>query len=163
MADIPEHSFRQEIPEILAQRVFAVVGASRDPEKYGNKVYKTLKRAGYTVYAVNPNADDLDGDPVYPLLDNIPEKIDCVVTVVPPEVTVEIMPQAGHLRIPYCWMQPGSESEAAVKEARGHGIQPVYGGPCIMVAVATHPRRPLEASTPGLDQTDHAVRMPSQD
>ena len=141
-----EHSFRHEIQEILSQDVFAVVGASRDPEKYGYKVYKSLKRAGYTVYAVNPNADTLDGDPVYPLLDNVPEKIDCVVTVVPPEVTQEIMPQAGHLGIPYCWMQPGSESEAAVKEAVGLGMVTVHGGPCIMVAVATHPREVVAAS-----------------
>jgi uncharacterized protein len=158
-----DHGFRDEIPEILSRNVFAVVGASRNREKYGYKVYKSLKRAGYSVYAVNPNADDLDGDPVYPLLDNVPEQIDCVVTVVPPEVTVEIIPQAGHLRIPYCWMQPGSESEAAVKEALGHGIMPVYGGSCIMVAVATHPRERGAETTPGREQTDPAVRIPSSE
>ena len=140
MAEQMEHAFRNEIPEILNQRVFAVVGASRDPEKYGYKVYKSLKRAGCIVYAVNPNADDLDGDTVYPLLDNVPEQIDCIVTVVPPEVTLAIIPQASHLGVRYCWMQPGSESEAAVNEAIGHGMMTVHGGPCIMVAVLTHRR-----------------------
>jgi uncharacterized protein len=130
-------TFRDEIPQVLAQRIFAVVGASRDHEKYGNKVYHSLKRAGYTVYAVNPNADEIDGDPVYPLLDNVPEQIGCVVTVVPPQVTEQIVQQAAHLRIPYCWMQPGSESEAAVKESIGNGMLTVHGGPCIMVAVGT--------------------------
>ena len=153
--------FHDEIPLILNKNVFAVVGASRDPEKYGYKVYKSLKRAGYKVYPVNPNADYIDGDPVYPLLDNVPEQIDCIVTVVPPEVTHEIIPQAGHLRIPYCWMQPGSESEASVKEAVGHGIMTVFGGPCIMVAVATHPRERVDEPTPGRDQTDPAIRMQS--
>jgi predicted CoA-binding protein len=141
-----DHSFRDVIREILGLQVFAVVGASRDREKYGYKVFKSLKRAGYTVYAINPNADDIDGDPAYPLLDNVPEKIDCIVTVVHPEVTEDILQQAGHLGVRYCWMQPGSESEPAVKEAIGLGIETVHGGPCIMVAVATHPREAAPAA-----------------
>lgn len=125
--------FTNLIAEILALRTFAVVGASRNPQKFGHKVYKTLKRHGYSVYAVNPNADEIDGDPAYPHLDNVPEPIECVVTVVPPEVTERVLREAWHLKIPYCWMQPGSESEAAVNEALSYGMQVVYGGACIMV------------------------------
>lgn len=133
--------FRELIDTILRQRNFAVVGASRDPQKYGHKVYQKLKEAGYRVFAVNPNIDCLDGDPVYPLLDTVPEPIDCVVTVVPPNITEKIILQAGRLHIPYAWMQPGSESLAAVNMAVSYGMRVVYGGPCIMVAVATHPVR----------------------
>jgi predicted CoA-binding protein len=132
------HTFNQVIHDILSRRVFAVVGASRDTEKYGYKVYKHLQKAGYSVYPINPNADDIDGEPTYPLLDNVPENIDCVVTVVPPEITFEIVRQAGALRIPYMWMQPGSESESAIIETQAQGIQAVYGGPCIMVALLSH-------------------------
>lgn len=134
--------FAHEIKAILDCRRFAVAGASRDSDKYGYKVYKALKRHGYEVFAVNPNADEIDGDSVYPLLDNVPGKIDCVVTVVQPEVTFEIVRRAGHLRIPYVWMQPGSESESAIIEMRAEGVQGVYGGPCILVALATHPGPP---------------------
>lgn len=133
--------FRELIDTILRQRNFAVVGASRDPQKYGSLVYRKLKEAGYRVFAVNPNADRIDGDPAYPLLDTLPEPIDCIVTVVPPEVTEEVVHQASHLNIPYVWMQPGSESLAAVNMAISYGMRVVYGGPCIMVAVATHPVR----------------------
>jgi len=63
-----------------------------------------------------------------------------VVTVVPPEISYEIIQRAGHLRIPYLWMQPGSESTACINEVQAQGIQAVYGGPCIMVAVRTHPK-----------------------
>ena len=73
--------------EILGRKHFAVLGASRDKDKYGYKVYRKIKAAGYTVYAINPNADEIDGDPCYPSLDNTPEPIDCLVTVTPPEVT----------------------------------------------------------------------------
>ncbi len=126
--------FTSLIAEILNQRSFAVVGVSRDRTKYGYQVYKALKRAGYAVYAVNPNMTEIDGDPVYPHLDNIPEPIDVLVTVVPPEVTQQIMIAAGKLKIGYCWMQPESESRAAVNQALANGMRVVYGGPCIMVA-----------------------------
>ena len=125
--------FTEAIPHILALNNFAVAGASRDTNKFGNRVYCFLKRAGYNVYAVNPHADSIDGDPVYPHLDNVPGPIDCVVTVVQPEVTFEIVRQAGQLQVPYMWMQPGSESESAVIEAHAQGIDVVHGGPCIMV------------------------------
>lgn len=121
---------------MLDQKRFAVAGVSRDPEKYGYKVFRSLKSAGYEVYAINPNADQVDGEPCYPTLDNVPVAIDCLVTVTPPEVTEEIVTTAGHLKIPYLWMQLGSESTAAFNLARGFSMQIVSGGPCIMVAVA---------------------------
>ena len=132
---MPFHRMRGNIADILSQRRFAVVGASREKHKFGYKVYRFLKNAGYEVYPVNPNADTIDDDQVYPLLDNVPEPLDCVVTVVPPEVTYEIVRQAGQLRIPYLWMQPGSESDSAVIEARAQAMEVIYGGPCIMVEV----------------------------
>ena len=132
---MPFHRLRANMADILNKKRFAVVGASRDTHKFGYKVYRFLKNAGYTAYAVNPNAETIDGDQVYPLLDNVPEPLDCVVTVVPPEVTFEIVRQTGQLRIPHMWMQPGSESDSAVIEARAQGIDVVYGGPCIMVEI----------------------------
>ena len=124
------------IEQILDQKHFAVLGVSRDKAKYGYQVYKRLKAAGYTVYAVNPNADAIDDDPCYPSLDNIPGKIDCLVTVTPPLVTEESLHLAGRLRVPYIWMQPGSESNACYNLAQSVGIQVISGGPCIMRAVA---------------------------
>lgn len=132
-------STRALIEHILDQRRFAVTGVSRDKDKYGYKVYKALKNAalsaGYTVYAVNPNADTIDGDPCYPSLDNIPEAIDVVVMVTPPDVTEETAQTAGHLHIPYAWIQPGSESVAAFNTARANSMQIISGGPCILIAL----------------------------
>ena len=138
-------STRALIEHILEQRRFAVTGVSRNPEKYGYKVYKALKAAGYTVFAVNPNADEIEGDLCYPSLDNVPGPIDCVVTVTPPAITEATIPMAGHLKIPYIWMQPGSESTAAFNLARGFSMQIISGGPCIMVAAAQ--RRAQQAAT----------------
>ncbi len=129
------------IEHILNQRRFAVVGVSRDPEKYGYKVFKALKAAGMTAFAINPNADQIDDDPCYPSLDNVPGAIDVVVTVTPPEVTNEILPQAGRLGIPFCWMQEGSYNAASINLARAHAMQLVADGSCIMVAAARHTAR----------------------
>jgi len=134
-------STRGLIEQILDQRRFAVSGVSRNPSKFGYIVYQALKAAGYTVYAVNPNAETIEGDPCYPSLDNIPGPIDCVVTVTPPPVTEQTVREAGHLKIPYIWMQPGSESLAAFNLARGFSMQIVSGGPCIMVAAAERQAR----------------------
>ncbi len=138
---MPYTPFGSLIPEILALEVFAVVGASRDPAKYGHRVYVTLKQSGYRVYAVNPSADTVDGDPAYPMLVNLPETPQCIVSVVPPDVTAQAARDAGRLGVGYMWMQPGSESTEAVNTAHAASLRTVYGGPCIMVAVRTQKAR----------------------
>lgn len=129
-------SLRVLVGTILNEKCFAVTGVSRDPEKYGYLVYKRLKSEGYTVYPVNPNASYIESDPCYPSLDTLPEKPDCVVTVTPPEITVKTVHLAGRLRIPYIWMQPGSESLSAYNMARADSLQVVSGGPCILVELS---------------------------
>ena len=128
-------STRALIEQILESNRFAVAGASQDPEKFGHKVYQTLKAAGYTVFPINPNAETVAGDTAYPALDNVPGGVDCVVTVTTPDVTEMVIHAAGHLHVPYLWMQPGSESNAAFNLARGFSMQIISGGPCIMNAV----------------------------
>lgn len=112
--------------------IFAVVGASRDPEKYGHQVYKDLKRAGYKVYPVNPNAKEILGDKCYPDLKNLPTKPDVVNIVVPPKVTEKTVKTCKMLGITKVWMQPGSESENAIKFCHENGIDVMYGV-CVMI------------------------------
>ncbi|MFH7860321.1 MAG: CoA-binding protein, partial [Candidatus Aenigmatarchaeota archaeon] len=91
--------------------VIAIVGVSRDPEKYGYKVYKDLKEAEYKVYPVNPNASEILGDKCYPNLESLPIKPDVVNIVVPPNITEKIVKECKKLNIKKVWMQPGAESE----------------------------------------------------
>ncbi|NIR86980.1 CoA-binding protein [Candidatus Bathyarchaeota archaeon] len=124
---------KELVKKFLNKRnIFAVVGASRDPEKYGYQVYKDLKEAGYEVYPVNPNADKILGDRCYPNLGDLPTKPDVVDVVVPPKVTEEIVKACKRLGITKVWMQPGSESETAIKFCDENGIDVVYGV-CVMV------------------------------
>jgi predicted CoA-binding protein len=115
------------------EHVFAVVGVSRNPAKYGHQVYKDLKTAGFTVYPVNPNIDEVLGDRCYPSLYELPEKPDVVNTVVPPAVTEKIVENCKALGIDKVWMQPGSESEKAIAFCRRNNIKVVHDV-CVMVA-----------------------------
>jgi len=121
------------IKKFLDKRnIFAVVGASRDPEKYGYQVYKDLKEAGYKVYPINPNTDKILGDKCYPNLGDLPTKPDVVDVVVPPKITEEIVKTCKRLGTTRVWMQPGSESETAIKFCHENRIEVVYGV-CVMI------------------------------
>ncbi|NIO38519.1 CoA-binding protein [Candidatus Bathyarchaeota archaeon] len=111
--------------------VFAVVGASRDPEKYGHQVYRDLRGAGYNVYPVNPHADEILGSKCYPHLEALPEKPDVVDLVVPPRVTEETVKTCKKLGIAKVWMQPGSESQKSIRFCRENEIDVVHGV-CVM-------------------------------
>ena len=112
--------------------IFAVVGASNNPEKYGYKVYKDLKAGGYQVYPVNPEAEDIQGNECYPDLQSLPAKPDVVDTVVPPGITEQIARACHENGIKKIWMQPGSESEAAIAFCEANGIAVVHSV-CVMI------------------------------
>ena len=102
--------------------VIAVVGASRNKEKYGYKIYKALKNAGYHVYPINPNTNEIDGDKCYANLKDLPKKPDVVITITKPNITELIVEQAANLGINKIWMQPGSESKKAKELCKKYNI-----------------------------------------
>ena len=120
------------IAEFLSHKVWAVIGVSRNPAKYGHKVYLQLKKAGYTVYAINPGLKSIDGDPCYPSLAALPTKPDAVSVVVPPKVTEQIIKDCIDLGINRVWMQPGSESEEAIRNGEEHGIAVIHDQ-CVLI------------------------------
>ncbi len=120
------------IREFINQRVWAVVGASLNPEKYGHQIFRDLRAAGYIVYGVNPGGGEIEGQRLYPRLADLPEKPALVDIVVPPKVTEEIVRQCAELGLGRVWMQPGSESEEAIRFCQEKGIEVVHGA-CAMI------------------------------
>jgi len=110
------------VQEMLAKKVWAVVGVSADQNKFGYKVYKRLLAAGYTVYPVNPKLKELEGRQVYPELSSLPEVPDVVNCVVPPAVTAAIVPLCAEQGIKYLWLQPGAECAEALELADKHSV-----------------------------------------
>lgn len=112
---------------------FAVVGASRDRGKYGNKVLRSYMQAGRHVYPVNPAADEVEGLRCYPDLASLPEPVHGVSIITPPKVTEGIVEQAAAAGIRHLWMQPGAESETAIRRAEALGLALIHSGPCVLV------------------------------
>lgn len=130
----------EAINDMLAVDTWAVVGASTNPEKYGYLVYKSLKAAGRTAYPVNPRATTIDGDTCYPTVASLPTPPDAVVAIIPPALTEKLIPELAQAGIRKLWLQPGAESAAAIAAAQAANIECVHSGPCLMVALRTHPR-----------------------
>ena len=120
------------IDEFINKRVWAVVGASHDPTKFGNKIARDLHNAGYIVYPINPKAGEIEGLQVYAGLADLPEKPDVVDIVVPPAVTEKVVRQVQELGLPRVWMQPGSESADAIRFCEENDIAVVHDA-CAMI------------------------------
>lgn len=132
MASMETMEKQRLISDFTNRRVWAVVGASRDRTKFGNRVFRSLRQAGYIVYPVNPRGGEVEGAEVYPALALLPQPPDVIDLVVPPAVTEQVVQQAHRLGLTRVWMQPGAESEAAIAYCQQHGMQVVYDA-CAMV------------------------------
>ena len=123
--------------EFLAHRRVAVAGVSREPATHGaNVVYKRLKERGYEVFAVNPNADEVEGDVCYRTLRAIPGGVDAVVIATPPSASESVARECKELGISRVWMHQGpvagSVSPQAVAYCGENGISAIAGGcPCM--------------------------------
>jgi len=121
------------IGEFVEKKSFAVIGATNNPEKFGNQIFKHLKNHGYEVYPVNPKLEQLEGVKCYPNLTDIPEKVDVVDFVVPPEVTEVILKDCKRLGLNRIWLQPGSESKAAIDYCQENNMKVVHDV-CVMMS-----------------------------
>jgi predicted CoA-binding protein len=126
-------SIKEAACGFLEHRRIAVTGVSRAPKDHGsNVVYKRLRDRGYEVFAVNPNADEVEGDPCYHDLKTIPGGVDGVVIGTRPEIAEDTMRECVELGIPRVWMHRGpgggSVSPAATEYGRAHGVTVIDGG-----------------------------------
>ena len=129
---------QERVDEFLDGSAHAIVGASRDRAKYGNKVLRAYLQKNRLVFPVNPNADEVEGVKAYPNLASLPQTVHGISVITPPDVTDAIVEQAGKLGIKNVWMQPGAESERAVERAEQLGMSVISGGPCALVALGYH-------------------------
>lgn len=127
MAHVPEI-----VAEFLRGRRFAVAGVSRQPAQAANAVLRRLRRAGYEVVPVNPNAAEVEGLRCYPDLASIPGPLDGIVVATHPAVSAEIVRQAARRGVARVWLHrsfgQGSVSAEAVEACRASGIACIVGG-----------------------------------
>jgi uncharacterized protein len=135
--EVPMTTIKDAASEFLAHKRVAVTGVSRTPGSHGsNVVYKRLRDRGYDVFAVNPNADSVEGDRAYHDLRSIPGGVEAVVIATRPEIAEETMRECAELGIRRVWMHrgpgAGSVSGTATAYGREQGITVIDGGcPCM--------------------------------
>ena len=113
----------------------AVAGASTNPSKYGNIIVRNLKEKGYTVYPVNPKAEEIAGLKVYHSLEEVPRPVDVVNVVTPPQVSLQILQEADRLGFPVIWFQEGSFDDQVLRALEKARIEGIVGA-CIMVVTS---------------------------
>ena len=126
---------REQMDAFLDGERFAVVGASRDRSKYGNRVLQTYLQNDREVVAVNPAVDTVEGVQSYPTLSAIPDAVHGVSIITPPAVTAQVIDEAIGLGIGHLWLQPGAEEDAAIARARAAGVNVIAHGPCALVVM----------------------------
>ena len=122
-----------KIDTFLSAPSFAVVGASNDVSKFGHKCYACYLTHNLKAYPVNPREKEILGNPVYPDLASLPEKVESVSIITPPAVTEKVIDDAIACGVKTVWIQPGAESRAALEKAEKAGLNVIWGGPCILV------------------------------
>jgi predicted CoA-binding protein len=120
------------VRDLLAQKHIAVAGVSRDGDDFSNAIYRKLRDAGCQVYAVNPNASEVNGEPCYPDLSAVPAEIDGVMITTTPTATEQIVRECAELGIKRVWTHrnfgQGSYSAEAEAFCREHGINFIGAG-----------------------------------
>ena len=125
---------QDRIDAFLGGEPHAVVGASANRSKYGNKVLRAYQRAGRPVFAVHPNEKKLEGQAVYRDLASLPQKGHGVSIITRPEVTERVVEQAGQLGIIHLWMQPGAQSDRCIAIAQEFVMNFIAGDACLLLA-----------------------------
>jgi uncharacterized protein len=124
-----------DLAAFLATGTFAVVGASADRAKYGNKVLRCYAQHGLPVVGIHPKLQAVEGRPCHPRLQGLPGPAPAVSVVSPPGVAAAVVADAIAAGVKHLWFQPGAEDEAAIATARAAGIAVIAHGPCLLVAL----------------------------
>ena len=115
----------------------AVIGASSDRRKFGNKAFRAFQQEGHKVIPINPNESSVEGVPTYPSVIDVPEKIDMATVYVPPEVGLTLLDGFEKKQIAEIWINPGAESDALLAEARRRKLNIIEA--CSIVGIGRNP------------------------
>lgn len=123
----------EKIQLFFRSKAFAVIGASTNREKFGNKVLRCYIQNFKTVYPVNPHEAYIEGIACVKEIEYLPKTVESISIITPPAVTEKIVEQAIKKGIRNIWMQPGAESQAAIDSCNKNKLNLIAGGPCILV------------------------------
>ena len=125
---------KEQIDSFLAGKKLAVAGVSRDPNKFGYHVLKELTKNGYTIFPINPNADEINGHSCYKSVDDLPSDVDSLLIVTPRNVTDQVLVSAIKKGIKNIWVQQSANTGETLKIAEEYQKEIIYGKCIFMFA-----------------------------
>jgi uncharacterized protein len=118
-------------------KVVAVIGASSNRSKFGNRAVRAYQQQGYTVVPINPHETEVEGLKSYASVLDVPGTIDMASVYVPPDIGERVIDEIARKGIAEVWLNPGAESDALIARARALHIQPIVA--CSIVAIGENP------------------------
>ena len=115
----------------------AVIGASNDRAKFGNKAVRSYRAHGHSVFPVNPHETRIEGERVYRSILDIPVDLDTTLVYLPPATTLEVLPDIARKGPGQLYLNPGSEDAEVVAAAKRLGLDPILA--CSIVAIGDSP------------------------
>jgi len=124
---------KKQIARFLASEIIGVVGASNNRDKFGNKVLRCYRQHGYPAIPVHPAQKEIEGIASVASVSELPDQVKSISVITPPQVTEKIVPLAVARGIENIWMQPGAQSEAAIRYCKEQGVNLIADGTCVLV------------------------------
>ena len=121
----------------MSPKVVAVIGASSNRRKFGNKALRAFRDAGHTVIPINPHETEVEGLRAYASVLDVPGPIDMATFYVPPHIGEKVIDEVAKKGIAEVWLNPGAESDALVERARALNIRPIQA--CSIMAIGEDP------------------------
>lgn len=118
-------------------KTVAVIGASSDRHKFGNKAFRAFTAEGYKVIPINPNEQEVEGMRTYPSVVDVPERIDMATVYVPPDIGITLLDGFERKGIAEIWINPGAESDELIAEARRRKLNVIEA--CSIVGIGRNP------------------------
>lgn len=118
-------------------KVVAVIGASRDRRKFGNRALRAFRQQGHTVVPINPNEPEVEGLKAYGSVLDVPGPIDMATFYVPPDVGLRVLDEVARKGISEVWLNPGSDDDAVVARARALKLEPIVA--CSIIGIGQNP------------------------
>ena len=118
-------------------KVVAVVGASSNRQKFGNRALRAFQHQGHTVIPINPNETEVEGLTAYKSVLDVPGAIDMATVYVQPDVGVQVMDELARKGIREVWLNPGADDDAVIDRARALNLQPIVA--CSILAIGQNP------------------------
>jgi uncharacterized protein len=118
-------------------KVVAVIGASNNRRKFGNRALRAYRDQGYTVVPINPHEREVEGLTAYRSVLEVPGPIDMASFYVPPEIGEDVIEEVARKQIPEVWLNPGAESDGLIARARALAIKPIVA--CSIIAIGKNP------------------------